>query len=167
MRLSLSQKLILNWGITMKESPVSPMCSLWIVIEINLYTYLNICMYVYIYIEFNSRITAQNRNRNSNSKLTTCHTKPFLVHESDSEYMHRNECQSISQPVNQSINQTQSAKSQSNQSAIYIYISININININQSISSVHIVVYLIFSSYSRRILHTLVFSLDIYNIII
>lgn len=78
-------------------------------------------MYVYIYIEFNSRITAQNRNRNSNSKLTTCHTKPFLVHESDSEYMHRNECQSISQPVNQSINQTQSAKSQSNQSAIYIY----------------------------------------------
>lgn len=127
---------------------------------------------MYIFIEFNSRITAQNRNRNrnSNSKLTTCHTKPFLVHESDLEYVHRNECQSISQSVNQSINQSiklsQPKVSQISQSAIYnIYISINININ--QSISSVHIVVYLIFSSYSRRILHTLVFSLDIYNIII
>lgn len=170
MRLSLSQKLqILNWGITMKESPVSPVCSLWIVIEINLYTYLNLCMY--IFIEFNSRITAQNRNRNSNSKLTTCHTKPFFVHESDSEYiciaMRVN--QSVNQPITQPNNQSNSVsqKSVKSVSFIYIYININISININQSISSVHIVVYLIFSSYSRRILHTLVFSLDIYNIII
>lgn len=104
----------------MKESPVSPVCSLWIVIEINLYTYLNICMY--IFIEFNSRITAQNRNRNrnSNSKLTTCHTKPFLVHESDLEYVHRNECQSISQSVNQSINQSNSVSQKSVKSVSYI-----------------------------------------------
>lgn len=123
MRLSLSQKLqILNWGITMKESPVSPVCSLWIVIEINLYTYLNLCMY--IFIEFNSRITAQNRNRNSNSKLTTCHTKPFFVHESDSEYiciaMRVN--QSVNQPITQPNNQSNSVSQKSVKSVSFIYI---------------------------------------------
>lgn len=161
MRLSLSQKLqILNWGITMKESPVSPVCSLWIVIEINLYTYLNLCMY--IFIEFNSRITAQNRNRNSNSKLTTCHTKPFFVHESDSEYiciaMRVN--QSVNQPITQPNNQSNSVsqKSVKSVSFIYIYININISININQSINQLStyrrlphfLVVFSSYSSYSR-----------------
>lgn len=119
---------------------------------------------MYIFIEFNSRITAQNRTRNSNSKLTICHLNHFFVHESDSEYASQwmstkqSIKQSISQSVNrstinQSINQTQSANS--------------VSLYINQSISSVHIVVCLIFSSYSRRILHNLVFSLDIYTIII
>lgn len=170
MRLSLSQKLlILNWGITMKESPVSPVCSLWIVIEINLYTYLNLCMY--IFIEFNSRITAQNRNRNrnSNSKLTTCHTKPFFVHESDSEYiciaMRVN--QSVNQPITQPNNQSNSVsqKSVKSVSFIYIYISISISVSISINQSAQYISS---FTSFSRRILvvfFILSFSLSIYTI--
>lgn len=125
---------------------------------------------MYIFIEFNSRITAQNRNRNrnSNSKLTTCHTKPFLVHESDLEYVHRNECQSISQSVNQSINQSnsvsqKSVKSVSQLYTIYISVSISISISINQSAQCISS-----FTSYSRRILvvfFILSFSLSIYTI--
>lgn len=153
----------------MKESPVSPVCSLWIVIEINLYTYLNLCMY--IFIEFNSRITAQNRNRNrnSNSKLTTCHTKPFFVHESDSEYiciaMRVN--QSVNHPTKQSIKLSQPKVSQISQLYIYIYISISISISVSISINQSAQYISS-FTSFSRRILvvfFILSFSLSIYTI--